>query len=79
MSTYKPARSPYYHYDFVWQGRRFHGTTGCRTKREADRVEEKERAKARDGETKRKPITLDEAGGLYEEKVGEKPSWPTTR
>lgn len=79
MSTYKPARSPYFHYDFVWQGRRFHGSTGCRTKREADRVEERERAKARDGDTKRKPITLDEACGLYEEKVGEKPSWPTTR
>ncbi|WP_294391983.1 site-specific integrase [uncultured Sphingomonas sp.] len=79
MSVYKPARSPYFHYDFVWQGRRFHGSTGCRTKRDAERHEERVRAKARDGDAKRPPITVDEAAGLYQEKVEEKPSWPTTR
>jgi integrase len=79
MSVYKPARSPYYHYDFVWQGRRFHGSTGCRTKRDAERHEERVRAKARDGDGKRPPINVDDAAGLYQEKVEEKASWPTTR
>ena len=34
MSVYKPKTSPYFHFDFVWQGRRFYGSTGARTKRE---------------------------------------------
>lgn len=29
MTIYKPQRSPYYHYDFVVRGERFHGSTGC--------------------------------------------------
>lgn len=75
MSVYKPKNSPYFHFDFVWQGRRFHGSTGARTKREALRHEERERAKARNGGNARPPITLDEAAGLYEDKIGDKPSW----
>lgn len=80
MSIYKRKTSPYWHFDFVWQGRRFHGSTGCKGKRDALRHEEVERAKARaGGGTTRPPVTLDEAAGLYEDKVGELPSWPTTR
>ena len=75
MSVYKPQTSPYFHFDFVWQGRRFYGSTGCRTKREAVRHEERERAKARNGGNARPPITLDEACGLYADKVDDKPSW----
>lgn len=75
MSIYKPANSPYFQYDFVRSGRRFHGSTGCKTKREALRYEEREKAKALDGGDSKKPITLDEACGLYEDKVGDKPSW----
>jgi integrase len=75
MSTYKPARSPYYHYDFVWRGRRFYGSTGCKTKRAADRVEENERTKARDGTSARLPITVDEAAGLYKEKAPDEPDY----
>jgi integrase len=75
MSLYKPKNSPYFHYDFVWKGRRFHGSTGAKTKRAAERVEEAERAKARNGGTTRPPITLDEACGLYEDKAGDLPSW----
>jgi integrase len=75
MSVYKPKASKYFAFDFVWQGRRFHGSTGCRTKREALRHEEREREKARNGGNARPPITLDEACGLYEDKVGDKPSW----
>ena len=75
MSVYKPEASPYFHFDFVWKGRRFYGSTGCRTKREAVRYEERERAKARNGGTARPPITLDDACGLYANKVDDKPSY----
>ncbi|WP_210357620.1 tyrosine-type recombinase/integrase [Sphingomonas beigongshangi] len=75
MSVYKPKNSPYFHFDFVWKGRRFHGSTGAKTKRAAERVEEIERSKARNGGKTRPPITLDEAAGLYENKVSELPSW----
>lgn len=78
MSVYKPKNSPYYHFDFVWKGRRFHGSTGAKGKREALRVEETERAKARNGGNARPPITLNEACGLYEDKVRELPSWRDT-
>ena len=79
MSIYKPKQSPYFHFDFVWKGRRFHGSTGARTKREAARVEERERSKARAGGVERPPITLDEACGLYQDRVEELPSWSFTR
>ena len=79
MSVYKPKNSPYFHFDFVWKGRRFHGSTGCKGKREALRHEELERAKARNGGNERPPITLDEACGLYQDRVEDQPSWPTNR
>lgn len=53
MSTYRPKNregaftSPFYHYDFRIERRRFHGTTGCRTKREADREEQRQRVIAK--------------------------------
>ncbi len=79
MSVYKPKQSSYYLYDFVIDGRRFHGSTGARTKREAQRVEDVARAKARNGGPSRPPITVDEACGLYEDKVRDLPSWVDTR
>lgn len=79
MSVYQKKNSPYYHFDFVWQGRRFFGSTGCKGKREALRFEERERTKARNGGVLRPPITLDDACGLYQDKVEQQPSWPTTR
>lgn len=39
MSVYKPAKSPYFHYDFQYQGRRFFGSTKQSTKRAAEKVE----------------------------------------
>jgi integrase len=41
MSLYKPAKSRYFHYDFVQKGRRFHGSTGVQTRRKAEEVERK--------------------------------------
>ena len=39
MSVYKPKRSPYWHYDFVVKGQRFHGSTGSESKRAAEDCE----------------------------------------
>ncbi|MEO5587236.1 MAG: hypothetical protein ABIQ81_06035 [Novosphingobium sp.] len=77
MTVYKPANSPNYLYDFQLHGRRYHGTTGCRSKRDAQAVENRRRAEAALPTTKRPPITVDEACGLYQEKVEELPSWKT--
>jgi hypothetical protein len=37
MSTYKPRRSPFYHYDFRYKRHRFTGSTEITTKREAEK------------------------------------------
>jgi integrase len=48
VSTYRSKKSaPYYWYDFWIDGRRFHGSTRCTTKREAEKREVIERDKAR--------------------------------
>jgi integrase len=49
MSVSRPNRnrSPYYHYDFVVRGRRFHGSTKCTSRREAEAFERAERERAR--------------------------------
>ncbi|PZU80125.1 MAG: site-specific integrase [Sphingomonas sp.] len=78
MSVYKPKNSPYYHFDFVWKGDRFHGSTGCKVKRDAERYEARERTKAIHGGGNAAVILLDDACGLYEDKVGDLPSWADT-
>ena len=47
MSVYKSARSPYWHFDFQVRGHRFHGSTKCTARREAEKVEAAERDKAK--------------------------------
>lgn len=47
MSVYKSKKSPYYRYDFEVAGHRFHGSTKCRTQREAEKYENLERERAR--------------------------------
>jgi integrase len=79
MSVYKPKGSPYFHFDFVWKGNRFHGSTGCKSRREALAYESRERQKAVLPDQGRLPLTLDEAGGLYAEHADRLPSWPTAR
>lgn len=78
MSVYKPKGSPYFHFDFVWKGHRFHGSTGCRGRREALAYEGRQRSEAVNPKVEKPPITLDEACGLYEEHADKLPSWPTT-
>lgn len=46
MSVYKPKGSPFFHFDFQKSGRRFHGSTGSASRREAEAVERVEREKA---------------------------------
>lgn len=78
MSVYKPKGSPYFHFDFVWKGRRFHGSTGCKNRREALAYEGRQRQEAvLPTKPGREPITLDEACGLYEEHADKLPSWTT--
>jgi len=49
LSPYRPndGRSPYFHYDFQVRSHRFHGSTKCTTRREAEKVEAAEREKAK--------------------------------
>lgn len=79
MSVYKPKGKPHYHYDFQFRGRRYHGSTGCDTKRKAEEFERRERHQAALPEKVRPPITLNEAASLYQDHAEHLPSWPTIR
>lgn len=70
MSVYKSSKSPYYCYDFQLDGRRFHGSTKAKNKREAEVVEREIRTKARADLAQAKltgngPLSLDLAAGRY--------------
>lgn len=65
MSLYKPAKSRFWHYDFQYKGVRFHGSTGCETKRDAARVEAIARMDAAVGKVKKPIVTLDDAIGTW--------------
>lgn len=47
MSVYKKPNSPFYHFDFQIGGHRFHGSTGCTARRDAEKFEALERDKAK--------------------------------
>lgn len=79
MSVYLPRGKPHYHFDFQFRGRRYHGSTGCSSKRAAEAFERRERHKATLPEQARPEITLDEAASLYQDRVEDRPSWPTIR
>lgn len=79
MSVYKPKGKPHYHYDFQLNHRRYHGSTGCTSKRQAEEFERRERHKAALPDQQRSPITVDEACGLYQEHAEHLPSWPTIK
>ena len=78
MTIYQRARSPYWHYDFVWKGKRYSGTTGCTSKADARAYEARIRNEAVLPTRQRPPITVDEAAGLYQEHAERQPSWKTT-
>jgi integrase len=80
MSTYRPKNSTIFLYDFQCRGARFYGSTGCKTKRDADRFESQLRAKIAldDGTRKKPPITLDDAAAVYEDRLRTTGKWSTT-
>lgn len=47
MSVYKPAKSPFYAYDFQISQVRFTGSTSCTGKRDAETFEKQRKAEAR--------------------------------
>jgi integrase len=66
MSVYKPAKSRNYQYDFVIEGRRFHGSTGVRTQRSAEAVERLRRQEAAEGRLDEASLmSLDVAAGRW--------------
>ncbi|WAJ26269.1 tyrosine-type recombinase/integrase [Antarcticirhabdus aurantiaca] len=76
MSVFKGPKSPFYQYDFQIDGRRFHGSTKAKNKKDADAVERELKAKAKaDLEQEKKtgsgPITMRFAAGRYWTEVGE--------
>lgn len=60
MSVYRDSRSPYYQFDFQHEGHRFHGSTKCTTRRDAEKFEaaELEKAKALVKATRRAKASL---------------------
>ena len=71
MSVYKPAKSPYFQYDFQIKGRRFHGSTGVETRRAAEEVERRIRVQAAKGELDdASRMTLDEAAARWWDEHG---------
>jgi integrase len=47
MSVYKSKKSPYYQYDFQTGGHRFHGSTECTARKDAEKFESVERDRAK--------------------------------
>ena len=74
MSVYKPKNSPYFHFDFQVRGVRFHGSSRCRNKRQAQGIEKAERDKAKarlKADRLALQLTIDAAAGRYWTEVGQ--------
>ena len=73
MSVYKHKDSPFYHFDFQFKGDRFHGSTGCKSKREAEAFErdERDRAKQVKRATSAVSTQLDYVAGRYWNEIGQ--------
>ncbi len=70
MSVRKDPRSPYWQYDFQRNKQRFHGSTLCTTKRDAERYEAELKRKIALGDTSKPAISLDVAAGEFWEGQG---------
>ena len=76
MPVHRHPKTPYWQYDFQIQGRRFHGSTKARNKKDAEAFERDLKAKAKaDIEQEKKtgngPLLLRHAGGRYMAEVGD--------
>lgn len=75
MSIYRQHGSDVYSYDFQHRGVRFSGTTGCTSRREAERVEAAKREEAREtvkvasGQT---PLTINQATARFWSETGQR-------
>jgi integrase len=74
MSVYRHKDSPFYHFDFQFKGTRFHGSTGCTSKREAEAYERVERDRAKQQvKSAASPVStkLDDVAGRYWSEIGQ--------
>jgi hypothetical protein len=74
MSVYKHKDSPFYHFDFQFKGDRFHGSTGCTSKREAEAFERAARDRAKQqvkSSTSAVSTKLDDVAGRYWNEIGQ--------
>ncbi len=80
MGTRLPKNSSVFVYEFMIDGATYRGSTRCKTKRDADRVEAKRRAEVmlNAGNRKKPLITLDEAAGIYEDRLRANNKWSKT-
>lgn len=80
MSVYKPAKSPYWWYDFQVKGRRFYESCGTTSRTEAKNIEAAARAEAvrKQHFPTSSTMTLDEAAGDYWAQVGKHETRPET-
>lgn len=70
MSVYKPAKSKVFQFDYWWQGNRYHGSTGCTSRRDAERFEANHRRKIALGEKVKEAVTIERACSLWFDNVG---------
>lgn len=78
MSVYKTDKSPYWQYDFQRTKVRFHGSTGCTSKRDAEAFEARIKREVALGHAAKRPITLDAACQAYWQDKGQHESSSTT-
>jgi site-specific recombinase XerD len=74
MSVYRHKDSPFYHFDFQFKGDRFHGSTGCTSRREAEAFERAERDRAKQQvrrATSAVSTKLDDVAGRYWNEIGQ--------
>lgn len=73
MSIYKPKGKPYYLYDFVIEGRRFHGSTGTTDHEQAKAIEAAERYAVKQHQhfNIKPEMILDIAAGRFWEESGQ--------
>jgi integrase len=70
MSVYKPKKSKTFQFDYRWQGHRYHGSTGCTSRRDAERYEANHKRTVALGETVKEQVTLERGCSLWFESVG---------
>jgi integrase len=70
MSVYKPKKSKTFQFDYRWQGHRYHGSTGCTSRRDAERYEANHKRKVALGDETKEALTVEAASDLWFESVG---------